>query len=1271
MLALILVSSAGALRTGPTSLAGPAGGGAPVDGHPWSPSPTTELRVAPAYAPATGVTEVGSVPANESLSVDVALASRDPAGLAAYVNATQVPGTPLYRNFLSPAAADARFGAGAQALAEARAYFAGFGLGVTANPDGLLLSVEGPGPSVAEAFGTALDVYRTADGAEFLAHPTAATLPEVAPWAGVFGLGDVGDFVPASGLAPAAPVAGPSGGAAGSCGRSYGYFSPCMIARAYDYADLAANGTNGSGETIAIFDAYSSSVPQNALATDFSAFSSAEGLPTTGLSFRYPVPTSANLNASGTNPAWGVEETIDVEWAHAAAPGAAIQMVFSPNAGAGLYFAIDWVVAHGAANVLSMSWGEPEVGIFDGGTPPCPPIACNASSDGSFDILSPILQLAAVEGISAFAASGDCGAADGTTGVATNYPASSAFVTGVGATQLTTSANGTYASEVAWSGNESTCDNGGGSGGGFSILPRPYWQVGPGTRADRGRGVPDVSIVGSASSRLVFYDGGFGGEAGTSIATPIWAGIAAIGDQLHGAALGLLNPALYAVLDSADYATDFHDITSGSNGYATTTGWDPVTGIGTPIVGALLPGLNAGVTAFSGLGTLVYASPRFGAAPLTVQFAVTASGGTGSYALEGIDFGDGNASTVLAGRTSHTFTRPGVYSAQAYVVDSSAAMATSPPVVIVVGGGGPLTVGLGANTASPLVGGTVTFTATASGGTAPYLYNFSFGDGAFADNQSAASLSYAYPAAGGFCAEVVARDAGTPPDGAASARVAIAVGGAAMPNCGNPSAPLTVVPNGTPAVRDAPADFPSLFRISGGTTAPSGLAAQVTLRSSDPYPGACGCAIFPTAGNYTVEEWDNDTSGDEASATVNVTVAPALRATFSASTMTGTAPLTVDFTATARGGDDADAANTLWRFGNGQHTTGASVATTYEHVGEYVAIADLSDAGDGNASEAFLLDVVPSGGSPVGLVGTVTPAVNVSSAATVAWNATAVGPAGALGGSTIVWNLGNGARAYGAHANETYFAGSDLLADDTLAASVALSTSHLTDLAYVPITLPGFFATEAAGFVPAADALQLATSVYPAVGVAPLSITGTATASGPEVSTVSWRYGDGDSASGASVSHVYYATGAFTVVARLYDGFDDVADRLAAVQVNPTLTLAGCGGTRETGTALFSATLRPGPVGGDGPPYTYAWTLPDGGTATTENVTVALTTPGTYQASVVVTDAANETATCRWTLVVLSTPAVGPLWVLVVGGAAGLGLAGFFVWATRPRSKGR
>lgn len=1225
------------------------------------PVPSNEIVVAPAYRPPTDVLAVGPLPATTPLEVTVGLASRDPSGLGGLAQAVSVPGSPEYREFVSGSDAAARFGAPVTSVAAAERYFSSFGLTTAANPDGLLLSVSGASSSVAAAFGTTFETYRSASGTTFFDHATPAELPSVAPWTGAYGLGDSHPLVPSTILSPGT-VQAPSV----TCAPTGAAYSPCDIAQAYSMYPIYPNAS-GAGYRIGIVDAYSGSEPQNLLNNDFATFASGFSLPYGSVQYLYPVNSTIVLNSTSTNPGWGTEEALDLEWARASAPNASLVMTFSPNAGAGLYFAIDTLVAKHLVDVISMSWGEPDVGQFNPAVSPCY-FACNASTDGSYAILTPVLELGTLEGISSFAATGDCGAADGTAGVSTNFPASLPWVTAVGGTNLSINSGGSYRNESAWSGNSSGatapgCQNGGGSGGGFSPFPRPWWQRGSGTRGTV-RGIPDVALDAGIPVEIV-QGGGYSAVAGTSVATPIWAGIAAIADQYAGQALGLLNPSLYEALNnSSRYAATFHDITQGSNGYHAGPGWDPVTGIGSPIVSALVKVLATTPGSAGTLQPFVYATPRFGTAPLNTTFAVSVQGGSGTTALEGVAFGDGNASLAPNGTASHLYAVPGIYSATAFVVDSNGTTATSPPVVVVVGGGKPLSVSLAASTSTPAVGAGVTFTATVSGGHSPYLLNVSFGDGAFAWNLTTLSANHTYRAPGSYCAEAVVRDSGSPQNGGASARVALAVGGGTPRSCGNPASPLTVTAPANPGIRDAPADFPSLFTVSGGTTAPLGLAPTVALVSDDPYVPACACTIFRAGGNYTVTEWVNDSVNGEANATVNVTVWSPLNATFHASVLTGTAPLTVNFTVSALGGYLANPAATAWTFGNGLTATGASVTTTYPSPGEYLALGWLSDRGHGNASEAFLIDVQPAGPPVVGVAGTIGPALDVPSGANVTFAATVQGPPSVLSSAVVRWYLANGHLAYGTNVTETYFAGVDALTANTLSARVSVFGPYLVLLLRVPITLTSFFAIEAGSFTPAVSALSFDASVVPATGVVPLAVWGNATTTSPGAANVAWQFGDQGNAAGLNVTHVYVGAADYTVIATAYDPFNDVAVRLNAVSANQALGVVG-GPASISGDAPFTVNFSVVAYGGAGPPYTYTWVYPGGNSSGTSNLTLTFGAPGRYTVTLKVTDQGGSSVPLTWTITVQPVPSVSFFEVVLAGAGAGL-VAAFVAWRRRP-----
>jgi subtilase family serine protease len=199
------------------------------------------------------------------------------------------------------------------------------------------------------------------------------------------------------------------------------------------------------------------------------------------------------------------------------------------------------------------------------------------------------------------------------------WPASDPLVTGVGGTYLCTDAN-TGTSIDSTSPPAKCQSNPGqpevgwiGSGGGFRhVFSRPSYQdtlpTGS-TPIGTMRGVPDIAFQASSRTGALVYislppDGNSGlicqpskqpcstgwyDIGGTSLATPQWAALVAIADQLNGGGLGLINPALYKIASGPEYANDFFDVTTGNNqadpsipGYPATTGWDPVTGLGTP-----------------------------------------------------------------------------------------------------------------------------------------------------------------------------------------------------------------------------------------------------------------------------------------------------------------------------------------------------------------------------------------------------------------------------------------------------------------------------------------------------------------------------------------------------------------------------------------------------------------------------------------------------------------------------------------------------------------
>jgi subtilase family serine protease len=371
------------------------------------------------------------------------------------------------------------------------------------------------------------------------------------------------------------------------------YYNPAQIRHAYGFDQLTASGAN---QKIAIVDAYGNSAIQNDLNTFCSQF---------GLN-----PTTVQIlgNNSGSDPGWALETALDVEWAHAIAPGATIILsVANSSSSVDLLNAVDAAVNAGAT-VVSMSWGGPE---FNG----------MASYDGHFNRPN----------VTFMASSGDSGA-----GV--EWPAASPYVVAVGGTTLHLDSNGNRTSETAWSGS---------GGGASSVYSQPAYQSGWQTSGRRG--VPDVSLVADPSTGVLVYDsinGGWFIVGGTSASAPQWAGLVALANELRANSgstpISSFNNTLYPLArggTSIPYTVNpayLYDVTQGNNGgYNAGATYDFVTGLGSAVANALVPALAP--------STL---NPNFAISATPASQTITA-GGNASYLVSVSSVGGFSSSVGL------------------------------------------------------------------------------------------------------------------------------------------------------------------------------------------------------------------------------------------------------------------------------------------------------------------------------------------------------------------------------------------------------------------------------------------------------------------------------------------------------------------------------------------------------------------------------------------------------------------------------------------------
>ena len=376
--------------------------------------------------------------------------------------------------------------------------------------------------------------------------------------------------------------------------RCYG---PSQIRNAYGIQPLLNKGLNGHGRTIVIIDAFQSPT----ITHDLHLFDKVFGLkdPTLNIIAPYGLtPFDPNdLNQIG----WSGEITLDVEWAHTVAPDATIDLVLAlSNQDQDLYNVTKYAIDNNLGDVLSQSFGDGE--------------AC--ADPNLLAQEHALYREAKQKGITVFASSGDQGAAQptcdgGSYFLSASTPASDPLVTSVGGTYLNANPQtGKYQGEAAWN------DSFGASGSGFSTLyARPGYQ--DGFHNNSGRGVPDVAYDGDVNGGVltVWSESGLGENlvfifGGTSAGSPQWAALIAIADQAGDGRLGFINPMLYSIAKSPSlYTSAFQDITVGDStfigtdsnggpvtieGYNTHTGWDAVTGLGTPIAKVLVKILTGG-----------------------------------------------------------------------------------------------------------------------------------------------------------------------------------------------------------------------------------------------------------------------------------------------------------------------------------------------------------------------------------------------------------------------------------------------------------------------------------------------------------------------------------------------------------------------------------------------------------------------------------------------------------------------------------------------------
>jgi subtilase family serine protease len=638
-------------------------------------SPRTVVNSAPSWT--AGASKVAETPAAVGQQMSVVLKLRDAAGAEALAAAVSDPTSDQYGKYVSAAAWRARFAPTDATVAAVTSWLKSQGFTIGAIPaNHRYISFAGTSGQAEKAFATDLKIFNK-DGQKVTAPASALSVPTALAGSivGVSGLDASARATPQTvggaenskdqpkvasiGTTKPTTVLPPPGDVfrnAAPCSNYYGEkiattlpavpgltnplpyapcgYKPAQLRGAYGTTSSLQSGVDGRGATVAIVDAFASpyilkDAQQYAKRNDpshpFRAYQFSQNLPA---NYRY----IDECGASG----WYGEETLDVEAAHAMAPAANILYVGASSCDNGdLIAAVNTVVDNQLAEIISNSYGSTEA---------------DALSDPYLDEEHQSYLQAAAQGISVLFSSGDNGDEIANTGVRqADAPADDPYVTAVGGTALAVGKSNNYLFEQGWGTGKSSLKNGvwaplppaylyGGGGGTSQLYKQPSYQknVVPSSIANyfgskAGRAVPDVAMVGDPNTGFLvgqsqtFPDGTIHYSeyriGGTSLSSPLFAGVVAVADQYNGGTLGFLNPKIYKLAGTSAFTDVNHGraVTDGviridyANGYDgadglltsvrtlnqtgtiyTRAGYDDVTGVGSPNGYAFFYGIVTG-----------------------------------------------------------------------------------------------------------------------------------------------------------------------------------------------------------------------------------------------------------------------------------------------------------------------------------------------------------------------------------------------------------------------------------------------------------------------------------------------------------------------------------------------------------------------------------------------------------------------------------------------------------------------------------------------------
>ncbi len=497
------------------------------------------------------------------------------------------------------------------------------------------------------------------------------------------------------------------------------------------------------------------------------------------------------------------------------------------------------------------------------------------------------------------------------------------------------------------------------------------------------------------------------------------------------------------------------------------------------------------VTVKAALAADFTSSPAAPSVGQAVTFTSTVSGGTTPYSYSWT-FGDGGTSTAAS--PTHAYAAGGTFTVALTVTDASSPVQskTASHTVTIAA---TLAADFTSSPAHPTIGGTVSFTSTVTGGTTPYSYSWTFGDGG---TSTAANPTHAYATSGLFTVTLTVSDSSTPAQSKTASHSVTVAGPVSADFASSPSAPTagqTVTFTSTVSGGTAPYTYSWTFG-DGGTSS----AANPTH-------------AYATAGVFTVTLMvtDSSTPAQSATASHTVTVSGPLTADFTSSPVHPVIGGTVSFTSTVAGGTGPYSYS--WTFGDGGTSTAASPTHAYTAAGTFTVTLTVTDSSTPVQSKTASHTVTVASALVASF--TISPA-SPTIGQTVTFTSTVTG------GTTpyvYAWTFGDGGSSNLPSPTHVYTAPGTYTVTLMVTDS---STPTQTRTASTPLTVTAPFAADFT-FSPSS----------PNVGQ---TVTFTSTVSGGKTPyTYSWTFGDGGTSTAANPTHVYTAAGTFTVTLTVHD----------------------------------------------------------------------------------------------------------------------------------------